>query len=110
MGDRSSGGASILSTATSLFQNPHVQILLDVTNDAGEVEHWMVELSSKNQFVRGGWSGDEFKPGQTITVFGWEGYRERSTFLQRAIMPDGTELLPPRLLTGRVSGPAGREP
>ena len=90
------------------FQNPHVQILLDVTNDAGEVEHWMVEMAAKNQFVRSGWSGDEFKPGQTITVFGWEGYRERSTFLQRAIMPDGTEILPPRLLTGRVSGPAGR--
>ncbi len=26
------------------FQNPHVQILLDVTNDDGEVENWMVEM------------------------------------------------------------------
>ena len=83
------------------FQNPHLQILLDVTNEDGEVEHWMVEMAAKNQFVRAGWSGDEFKPGQTITVFGWEGYRERSTFLRRAIMPDGTELVPPGLLTDR---------
>ncbi len=77
------------------FQNPHVQILLDVTNDDGEVEHWMVEMSAKNQFVRAGWTGDEFEPGQTITVFGWEGYRARSTFLRRAIMPDGTEVVHP---------------
>ena len=91
------------------FQNPHVQILMDVTNDDGEVEHWMVELAAKNQFVRSGWVGDEFKAGQEITVFGWEGYRPRSAYFQKAIMPDGTEFVPPRLLTGRVGGPAGRE-
>jgi len=82
------------------FQNPHIQILMDVTNDDGKVERWMVEMAAKNQYIRAGWSGDEFKLGQTITVFGWEGYRERSTYLQRAIMPDGTEVVPPGLLTG----------
>ena len=92
------------------FQNPHVQILLDVTNDDGEVEHWMVELAAKNQFVRAGWVGDEFEPGQTITVEGWEGRRPRSTFLQKAIMEDGTEVLPPRLVDGRAPGPGAREP
>ncbi len=91
------------------FQNPHVQILMDVTNDDGEVEHWMVELAAKNQFVRSGWVGDEFQAGQKITVFGWEGYRPRSAYFQRAIMPDGKEFVPPRLLTGRIGGPAGRE-
>ena len=91
------------------FQNPHVQILMDVTNDDGEVEHWMVELAAKNQFVRSGWVGDEFEAGQKITVFGWEGYRPRSTYFQRAIMPDGSEFTTPNLLTGRAGGPAGRE-
>ncbi len=91
------------------FQNPHVQILMDVTNDDGEVEHWMVELAAKNQFVRSGWVGDEFEAGQKITIFGWEGYRPRSTYFQRAIMPDGTEFTTPNLLTGRAGGPAGRE-
>lgn len=92
------------------FQNPHVQILLDVVNDRGEVERWMVELAAKNQFVRAGWVGDEFEPGQTITVMGWEGRRPRSTFLQKAIMEDGTEVLPPRLVDGRAPGPGAREP
>ena len=90
------------------FQNPHVQILVDVTSEEGATEGWMVELAAKNQFVRAGWTGDEFAPGQVITVVGWEGYRPRSTFLQKAIMADGTEIVPPRLLTGRTSGPAGR--
>ncbi len=92
------------------FQNPHVQILMDVVNDQGEVERWMVELAAKNQFVRAGWVGDEFEPGQTITVDGWEGRRPRSTFLQKAVFEDGTELLPPRLVDGRAPGPGAREP
>jgi len=36
------------------FQNPHVQILMDVTTEEGETEAWMVELAAKNQFVRSG--------------------------------------------------------
>ena len=83
------------------FQNPHVQILLNVENDAGETERWMVELAAKNQFIRQGWTGDEFQPGQVITIFGWEGYRPRSAYLTRAIMPDGTEIRPVRLVTDR---------
>lgn len=94
---------SIISVAGVItefrFQNPHVQILLDVTTESGDTESWMVELSAKNQLIRGGWTGEEFAVGQNITVFGWEGYRERSTFLRRAILPDGTELEPPRPVT-----------
>ncbi len=93
---------SVEGTVTEYkFQNPHVQILLDVENDAGEIEHWMVELAAKNQFLRTGWTGEEFKPGQVITVFGWEGYRPRSAYFTRAIMPDGTEIQAPRILTAR---------
>ena len=93
---------SVRGTVTEYrFQNPHVQILLDVENDAGEIERWMVELAAKNQFIRRGWTGDEFEPGQMITVFGWEGYRPRSAYLTRAIMPDGTEIRPVRLVTDR---------
>ncbi len=93
---------SVTGTVTEYkFQNPHVQILLDVENDAGETERWMVELAAKNQFIRRGWTGDEFTPGQMIQVFGWEGYRPRSAYLTRAIMPDGTEIRPVRLVTDR---------
>ena len=91
------------------FQNPHVQILLDVINKEGAIERWMVELAAKSQYVRSGWTGNEFERGQVITVFGWEGYRERSAYLRRAILPDGTELQPPQLLTERPRGPFRRK-
>ena len=93
---------SVTGTVTEFkFQNPHVQILLDVENAAGESERWMVELAAKNQFIRQGWTGDEFQPGQVITAFGWEGYRPRSAYFTRAIMPDGSEIRPVRLVTDR---------
>ena len=83
------------------FQNPHVQISLEVENDAGETEVWLVEAVAKNQFVRLGWTGDEFKLGQVITVSGAEGYRPRTMLLMRAIMPDGSEIdATPRLPDG----------
>ena len=93
---------SVEGTVTEFkFQNPHVQILLDVVNEAGDIEHWMVELAAKNQFLRRGWVGEEFKPGQVITVFGWEGYRPRSAYFTKAIMADGTEVTAPALITNR---------
>ena len=90
------------------FQNPHAQILMDVTGEDGETVNWMIELSARNQLVRGGWTGDEFQVGQRITVSGWEGYRERSAFLTNAILPDGSELQQPRPVTAqpRPGGPA----
>ncbi len=83
------------------FQNPHVQILLDVTNDDGEVEHWMAELSAKNQLVRSGWDGKEFEVGEKVKVTGSEGYRPRSMLMQSAIKADGTEITRARILTDR---------
>ena len=86
-----------------------MQVLLDVMSENGDVEIWMVELSAKSQLVRSGWTGNEFERGQVITIFGWEGYRERSAYLRRAILPDGTELQPPQLLTERPRRPFRRE-
>jgi len=83
------------------FQNPHVQVLLMVINESGEVEHWTAEMSAKNQLVRSGWKGDEISAGEQITVTGWEGYRERSVFIQSAVKGDGTELAAGRILTER---------
>ena len=90
------------------FQNPHVQILMEVRTDDGQAERWMVELSAKNQLLRGGWTGDEFVPGQTLSIDGWKGYRDRTAFFQVATLADGTEVRPPGLVTGRAAGPAGR--
>lgn len=83
------------------FQNPHVQILMEVTNDAGQAERWMVEMAAKNQLVRRGWTGSEFVPGQVLSVDGWKGYRDRTAYFQVATLADGTEVRPPPLVTAR---------
>jgi hypothetical protein len=84
------------------FQNPHVQILMDIVNESGESEVWMVELSAKNQLLRGGWTGNEFTPGQVLSIDGWKGYRNRTAFYRVARLEDGTEVRSPGLITQRL--------
>ncbi|MFL2547112.1 MAG: DUF6152 family protein [Candidatus Rariloculaceae bacterium] len=83
------------------FQNPHVQILMDVRKDDGSSEIWMVEMAAKNQLVRGGWSGDEFAPGQVLSIDGFKGYRDRTAYFSVATRADGTEVRAPALITAR---------
>ena len=54
--------------------NPHSWIHIDVVNDSGEVEEWMVEGGAPNAILRRGFTADSLKPGTVILV---EGYRAR---------------------------------
>jgi hypothetical protein len=54
--------------------NPHSWIHIDVVNDNGETEEWMVEGGAPNAILRRGFSADSLKPGTVILV---EGYRAR---------------------------------
>jgi hypothetical protein len=93
---------TVAGTVTEFrFQNPHVQILMDVTKDDGGIETWMVEMAAKNQLVRGGWSGDEFAPGQVLSIDGFKGYRDRTAYFSVATRADGTEVRAPALITAR---------
>ncbi len=78
------------------FVNPHTQIRVQVTAADGTSERWLVELNAKNQLIRSGhWAEDQFEPGQVVTMYGWKGYRERTMFMRRAVMADGTEIAQP---------------
>jgi Family of unknown function (DUF6152) len=50
------------------WANPHSWIHLDVTNDAGTIEHWSVEMNPPTYLVRGGWRSNTLKPGDRVTV------------------------------------------
>jgi len=52
------------------FINPHVQIFFDITNDAGEVEHWQGELTAPNKLARAGWTKTTFTPGDVLQISG----------------------------------------
>jgi hypothetical protein len=73
--------------------NPHSWIHLEVTNDDGSVESWMIEAGPPGVLVRRGWTRDSVQPGTEVLV---EGYQARDGS-QRAngrdvTFPDGQRL------------------
>ncbi len=52
--------------------NPHAWIHLDHTNEAGEVESWMVEGGTPNTLLRRGLNRKSLLPGTIIVVDGYQ--------------------------------------
>jgi hypothetical protein len=72
--------------------NPHMRIYFDVTNN-GSVEKWLAEGGSRTQLLRVGWTGEELKAGDKVTVRGHPP-RDASQHLihmEYLTLPDGTE-------------------
>ena len=73
--------------------NPHAWIHLDVTNDDGTVDSWMIEAGPPGALVRRGWKKDSVKPGTEVLV---EGYRAIDDALRAngrdVTFPDGRRL------------------
>lgn len=75
--------------------NPHVWIHVEITNDEGDAEEWMVEGGSPNTLTRLGLSGDSIEIGTEVIV---DGYQARDPTLKRAngrniTLADGRQLL-----------------
>jgi len=73
--------------------NPHSWMHVDVTNEDGTVESWMIEAGPASVLVRRGWTKDSIEPGTEVVV---EGYQARDGS-QRAngrdvTLPDGRRL------------------
>lgn len=73
--------------------NPHARIYLTVTDENGEEQPWMAEGGSRTVMLRKGWTGDEVKPGDPITIIGHPS-RDGSNVIhwQWLITPDGRRL------------------
>ncbi len=72
--------------------NPHMRIYLDVDNQ-GVTEKWLAEGGSRTQLMRVGWTGEEVKPGDKISV---RGHPPRDAarhliHMEYLTLPDGTE-------------------
>jgi hypothetical protein len=50
------------------FSNPHIQIYFDAKDDKGKIAHWAVEGPSPGRLIRMGWSRNEVKAGDQITI------------------------------------------
>ncbi len=89
--------------------NPHTWIHLDVKNEQGQTEEWMIEGGTPNTLLRRGLTRDSLPPGTEIVV---DGYRARSG-LKRAngrdlTFPDGRKLFMGSSGTGAPTD--GRDP
>jgi hypothetical protein len=85
--------------------NPHAWIHIDVENDNGEVESWMIEAGSPNTLVRRGMSRDSIPPGTEVVVFGYRHRNGSNAANGRDVtLPDGSKLF---LSSPRTGAPGG---
>ena len=75
------------------FANPHIQIYFDAKNSKGKMEHWAVEGPSPGRLIRMGWSRNEIKAGDEITIT-VEPARSGAMVgaIRKVILPSGKEL------------------
>ena len=52
------------------WKNPHSYTRMDVVNENGETENWLVEMQSTPMLKRLGWAPDSLKVGDKITAVG----------------------------------------
>ncbi len=48
--------------------NPHGAMIVDVPDETGESEGWLIELSPASQLAREGWHDDMLDPGDPVSV------------------------------------------
>jgi len=75
------------------YSNPHTQIYYDVTDDKGNVDHWVAETTNPAMLARVGWSRDTLKPGDQVTlIVNPNKVGAKVVFLQKVVFADGKEL------------------
>lgn len=87
--------------------NPHSWIHIDVVNEDGEVEAWMVEGGAPNAILRRGFTADSLAPGTVILVEGYQARDGTNKANGRDItFEDGTKLF---VGAGSRGAPDGRD-
>jgi len=75
------------------YTNPHTTIYFDVTDDKGNVEHWVAETTNPAMLNRVGWNRDTLKAGDQVTlVANPNKVGAKVVFLQKVVFSDGKEL------------------
>lgn len=87
--------------------NPHSWLHVEITNDKGEKEVWMIEGGSPNSLLRRGVNKESLKVGTEVVV---DGYQTRDHSLLRAngrniTLKDGTKLFLGSAGTGAPDDP-----
>lgn len=51
-----------------VWANPHCFLKFDVTDDNGNVRHWIAETQNPADMINRGWARNSFKAGDRVTV------------------------------------------
>ena len=76
-----------------LFVNPHPALIIDIKNDAGNVETWRVEFAAPRSLTSNfGWNRNTMKPGDQVKIIGYPYFGNKKTmFAVRVTIGDGKE-------------------
>lgn len=88
-----SGNAELRGVLTDIrIRNPHSLLEMDVVNENGETESWVIETHSVPLLARVDFTQDTFSVGEEIIVQGWPSRREgrRLVFGLAFVKLDGT--------------------
>jgi hypothetical protein len=74
--------------------NPHMRVYVDVTDPAGKVTTWNMEMTSPNTVRRQGWGPNDLKAGEkvTFTTYGGKVVETRGSLVTIKRLSDGREL------------------
>ena len=78
------------------FQNPHIEIFIDMKKEDRLSEKWHGELNSPNLVSRmAGWNGKTLKPGDEIVLIGYRAKNGLNVLrLEKVLLANGTEIFP----------------
>jgi hypothetical protein len=70
--------------------NPHIWIYVDVKDESGKLVHWQCEGGAPNSLTRNGWTKNELKEGDAVTIEGTLAKDASNTCnASRVALPDG---------------------
>ncbi len=76
--------------------NPHARLYIDVINNSGKAQRWVIEAPGKLSLARRGWTDDMFINGDMLRVVGHPSLASsQSMWLEKIITADGTEYVDP---------------
>jgi hypothetical protein len=74
--------------------NPHIWIYLDVKDEAGKVASWQCEGGAPNSLTRNGWTKNDLKKGDAVTINGTLAKDASNTCnASNVTLPDGRRVL-----------------